>query len=132
MAAHLDDPSWVVVDTRYNLADTSAGLAQYREGHIAGAVYASLSRDLASTPTGTNGRHPLPTVEAMAATFGRLGIGPGRQVVCYDADNMFAARLWWAFRAMGHSRSCFHTWLPCTKSVTGGSSMMPFCSPFSQ
>ena len=102
LAAHLDDPSWVVVDTRYNLADTSAGRAQYREGHIAGAVYASLSHDLASTPTGTNGRHPLPEVEAMAATFGRLGIAPGTQVVCYDADNMFAARLWWMLRYVGH------------------------------
>ena len=102
LAAHLDDPSWVVVDTRYNLADMGAGLAQYREGHIAGAVYASLSHDLASTPTGTNGRHPLPTMEAMAATFGHLGIGPGTQVVCYDADNMFAARLWWMLRYVGH------------------------------
>lgn len=102
LATHLDDPSWVVVDTRYNLADTSAGLTQYREGHIPGAVYASLSHDLASTPTGTNGRHPLPGVEAMAAAFGRLGIGPGSQVVCYDADNMFAARLWWMLRYAGH------------------------------
>ena len=102
LAAHLDDPSWVVVDVRYNLADTGAGLTQYREGHIAGAVYASLSHDLASTPTGTNGRHPLPALEAMAATFGRLGIGPGTQVVCYDADNMFAARLWWMLRYVGH------------------------------
>ncbi len=102
LAAHLNDPSWVVVDTRYNLADTNAGQAQYREGHIAGAVYASLSHDLASTPTGTNGRHPLPDVEAMAATFGRLGIRPGTQVVCYDADNMFAARLWWMLRYVGH------------------------------
>jgi len=102
LAAHLDDPTWVVVDVRYNLTDTAAGLAQYRESHIAGAVYASLSHDLASTPTGTNGRHPLPTVEAMAATFGRLGIAPGTQVICYDADNMFAARLWWMLRYLGH------------------------------
>ena len=102
LAAHLDDPAWVVVDVRYSLADTSAGLAQYREGHIAGAVYASLSHDLASTPTGANGRHPLPSPDAMAAAFGRLGIGPGTQVVCYDADNMFAARLWWMLRFLGH------------------------------
>ena len=102
LAGHLDDPTWVVVDVRYNLTDTAAGAAQYRESHIAGAVYASLSHDLAATPTGTNGRHPLPTVETMAATFGRLGIGPGTQVVCYDADNMFAARLWWMLRYLGH------------------------------
>ncbi|MGE0393106.1 MAG: sulfurtransferase [Vicinamibacterales bacterium] len=102
LAAHLDDPSWVVVDVRYSLTDGAAGLAQYREGHIPGAVYASLSHDLSSAPTGANGRHPLPSVEAMAATFGRLGIGPRTQVVCYDADNMFAARLWWMLRYLGH------------------------------
>ena len=102
LAAHLDDPSWVVVDVRYSLADTAAGLAQYRESHIAGAVYASLSHDLSSAPTGTNGRHPLPAPDAMAASFGRLGIGPGTQVVCYDGDNMFAARLWWMLRFLGH------------------------------
>lgn len=102
LAAHLDDPSWVVVDVRYSLTEKGAGLIQYREGHIAGAVYACISHNLSATPTGTNGRHPLPSVDAMAATFGKLGIGPGTQVVCYDADNMFAARLWWMLRYLGH------------------------------
>ena len=36
--------------------------------------------------TGTNGRHPLPSVAALAATFGRLGIGNDTQVVAYDQD----------------------------------------------
>lgn len=125
MAAHLDDPSWVVVDVRYSLADTGAGLVQYREGHIPGAVYASLSHDLSSAPTGTNGRHPLPSVEAMTATFGRLGIGPATQVVCYDADNMFAARLWWMLRYLGHDAVAvldggFPTWVAEGRPVRGG------------
>lgn len=102
LAAHLDDPSWVVVDTRYNLRDANAGLASYREGHIAGAGYASLSHDLAGPLSGVGGRHPLPSPEAMATTFGHLGIGPGVQVTCYDGDNLFAARLWWMLRYMGH------------------------------
>jgi thiosulfate/3-mercaptopyruvate sulfurtransferase len=125
LAAHLDDPSWVVVDVRYSLTDTGAGLGQYREGHIPGAVYASLSRDLSSTPVGTNGRHPLPSVEAMAVTFGRLGIGTGTQVVCYDADNMFAARLWWMLRYLGHDAVAvldggFPAWVKDGQSTRGG------------
>lgn len=102
LAAHLTDPSWVVVDVRYSLTDHEAGLAQYRDGHIPGAVYAHLSHDLASPPTGANGRHPLPDAAAMRETFGRLGITSACQVVCYDADNMFAARLWWMLRYLGH------------------------------
>jgi len=125
LAAHLDDPSWAVVDVHYSLTDTAAGQAQYLDGHIPGAVYASLSHDLASTPTGTNGRHPLPTVEAMAATFGRLGIGPGTQVVSYDADNMFAARLWWMLRYLGHDAVAvldggFPAWVREGRPTRGG------------
>jgi thiosulfate/3-mercaptopyruvate sulfurtransferase len=62
-----------------------------------------LDRDLSGTKTGTNGRHPLPTVEQASATFGALGIAPGTQVVAYDADSgMYAARLWWMLRFLGH------------------------------
>ena len=69
----------------------------------AGAAYASLSEDLSGPLTGTNGRHPLPTVESMEATFSRLGIGRGTQVVAYDADSgMYASRLWWMLRYVGH------------------------------
>ena len=125
LAAHLDDPSWAVVDVRYSLTDTAAGRAHYLEAHIPGAVYASLSHDLASTPSGTNGRHPLPSVETMATTFGRLGIGPGTQVVCYDADNMFAARLWWMLRYLGHDAVAvldggFPAWIRENRPTRGG------------
>lgn len=103
LSAHLDAPSWRVVDTRYDLSNDTVGYEQYLTGHVASAVYASLSHDLSGERTGINGRHPLPTPEAMSQTFGRLGIEPGTQVVCYDADSgMFAARLWWMLRYMGH------------------------------
>jgi thiosulfate/3-mercaptopyruvate sulfurtransferase len=93
----------VVVDCRYDLADESWGLAQYRSGHIPGAVYASLGHDLAGKRTGTNGRHPIPEIDQLEATFSRLGIGPGIQVVAYDQDSgMYAARLWWMLRYAGH------------------------------
>ena len=102
LASRLDD-SWVVVDCRYDLPAESWGIDQYRAGHIPGAVYASLSHDLSAPPRGTNGRHPLPCVEDLQATFGRLGISLGTQVVTYDQDaGMYASRLWWMLRYMGH------------------------------
>ena len=97
------DESLVIVDCRYDLGDESWGAAQYRVGHIPGAVYAGLKPDLAAPPSGTNGRHPLPCVEEIESVFGRLGISAGAQVVAYDQDTgMFASRLWWMLRYLGH------------------------------
>jgi len=102
LAEHLDG-SWVIVDCLYDLKDRGWGREQYRAGHIPGAVYASLSEDLSAPPSGTNGRHPLPCVEDMEVTFGRLGIAPGTQVAVYDQDaGMYASRLWWMLRYLGH------------------------------
>jgi thiosulfate/3-mercaptopyruvate sulfurtransferase len=103
LAAHLGDAEWAVIDCRSDLANESWGQEQYRASHIPGAVYASLSHDLAGPKTGTNGRHPLPSAESMRAIFGRWGIAPATQVVVYDQDTgMFAARLWWMLRYMEH------------------------------
>jgi thiosulfate/3-mercaptopyruvate sulfurtransferase len=103
LASHIDDPAWIVVDVRASLADPAAGRRAYESAHIPGAVFADLNRDLAAAPGGGRGRHPLPDVEAMAGTFGRLGIGAGSQVVAYDeADGMYASRLWWMLRYAGH------------------------------
>lgn len=105
LAAHLDDPDWLVVDCRFDLADTAAGELAYLVSHIPGAVYAHLDRDLsaAKQPDGRGGRHPLPTPEQMIGTFSRLGIAPGVHVVAYDdSSGHYAARLWWMLRFMGH------------------------------
>jgi thiosulfate/3-mercaptopyruvate sulfurtransferase len=103
VAAHLSDPTWVVVDCRFDLGDSSAGERLYSEAHIPGARYAHLDRDLSCERTGTNGRHPMPLPAVMAERFGALGVAPGHQVVAYDADTgMYAARLWWMLRFMGH------------------------------
>ena len=103
LAQYLNDPNWVVTDCRFDLTDPGKGETQYRAGHIPGARYAHLDRHLSGPKTGTNGRHPLPDTDVMARTFGELGIAPHTQVVAYDADSgMFAGRLWWMLRWMGH------------------------------
>jgi thiosulfate/3-mercaptopyruvate sulfurtransferase len=102
LASHLGD-GWVIVDCRYDLQNESWGRHEYRAAHVPGAVYASLGEDLAGPRTGQNGRHPLPSVEALADTFGRLGVSKDVQVVAYDQDSgMYAARLWWSLRYLGH------------------------------
>jgi thiosulfate/3-mercaptopyruvate sulfurtransferase len=103
LAARLADPAWVIVDCRFKLDDVEWGERQWKAGHIPGAAYAHLDRDLSGPKTGTNGRHPLPDVAVAARTFGRYGITSGKQVVAYDQDNgMFASRLWWLLRWLGH------------------------------
>jgi thiosulfate/3-mercaptopyruvate sulfurtransferase len=63
-----------------------------------------LERDLSAPLTGSNGRHPLPPPEILAAVFSRWGIGPDTQVVAYDdAGGSFAGRLWWSLRYLGHT-----------------------------
>ncbi len=103
LASHLGDPAWVVVDCRHDLANPAAGEAAYAQGHIPGAVFLHLDRDLSGPKSGRNGRHPLPEVAALAATLGRVGIGSGIQVVAYDdCGGMMAGRLWWLLRWLGH------------------------------
>ena len=104
LASRLSDSRVVIVDVRHDLAQPEAwGEAQYRAAHIPGARFAHLDSDLSAHRTGRNGRHPLPSPEAAAATFSRLGIEPGKEVVAYDqGSGMFAARLWWMLRWLGH------------------------------
>lgn len=104
LAAHLSDPVWRIVDVRHDLAQPEHwGEGQFRARHLPGAVFAHIDRDLSATKTGRNGRHPLPSPEACAKLFSTLGIGIDTQVVAYDqSSGMFASRLWWMLRWLGH------------------------------
>ncbi|HET7776008.1 MAG TPA: sulfurtransferase [Azospira sp.] len=103
LARHVGDPAWVLVDCRHDLANPAAGEAAYGRGHIPGALFLHLDRDLSGPKSGRNGRHPLPDMAALAATLGRIGIGAGTQVVAYDdCGGMMAGRLWWLLRWLGH------------------------------
>jgi thiosulfate/3-mercaptopyruvate sulfurtransferase len=104
LAARLADPSLVVVDVRHDLGQPDTwGEAEYRRAHVPGARFVHVDRDLSAPKTGRNGRHPLPSAEAGAALFGRLGIDGTKQVVAYDqGTGAYAARLWWMLRWLGH------------------------------
>src|SRR5207237_5273888 len=62
LAKHLDDPDWIVVDTRHELTNPETGPKKYAEGHIPGAYFLHTDYDLSGPKTGKNGRHPLPDI----------------------------------------------------------------------
>ncbi|HVW68795.1 MAG TPA: hypothetical protein VHB68_07450, partial [Steroidobacteraceae bacterium] len=62
--------AWVVLDCRFDLARPEWGANAYAAGHIPGALYAHLDRDLSGPITPRSGRHPLPDPAQLAATFG--------------------------------------------------------------
>lgn len=105
LAAHLNDASWRVFDCRHDLTDPTAGERTYRAAHIPGAQFMHLDRDLSGPKTGANGRHPLPDPASLAQALGRRGVSSDTQVVVYDdTGGMFAARMWWLLRWLGHDK----------------------------
>lgn len=88
------------VDCRWELGKPGEGRRMYESGHIPGASFLDVDRDL-SAPPGSNGRHPLPAADAFADAASCAGIGSAVFVVAYG--NMGGAeRLWWLLRHFGH------------------------------
>ena len=105
LAAHLHDPDWRVFDCRHQLSDVTYGEKAYAEGHLPGAFFLHLDRDLSSPMNGHNGRHPLPDISLLASKLGAAGVDRKTQVVVYDdAGGMIAGRLWWLLRWLGHDK----------------------------
>lgn len=99
----LGSPELVIVDTRFSLQDKAYGSREFTASHLPGAIFLDLEADLSGPHAAHGGRHPLPSPEAFAVTLGRAGIGNNSRVVVYDdAGNMFAVRLWWMLRWLGH------------------------------
>jgi thiosulfate/3-mercaptopyruvate sulfurtransferase len=99
----LGSPGLVVIDCRHSLADFALGRRWYDESHIPGAFFAGVEEDLAGEKTGTNGRHPLPDPDSFARFLADLGVDDETQIVAYDGGgDMFAARLWFLCRWIGH------------------------------
>lgn len=147
LARRLDDPAWVVIDCRHDLAQPDAGRAAFENGHLPHARFAHLDQDLSGdkvSATGLfRGRHPLPEREAFIDTLRNWGINDQTQVVAYDAHGgIFAARLWWMLRWVGHDAVAvldggLPAWeaagLPLTKETTtpppGTISLLPSTVP---
>lgn len=109
LAPHLNDAGWIVVDCRHDLANPQAGRAAYGAGHLPQAQFADLDRDLSDHAPAADGRfrgrHPLPPRETLLDTLRGWGVNDDSQVIAYDAHGgMFAARLWWLLRWLGHAQ----------------------------
>jgi thiosulfate/3-mercaptopyruvate sulfurtransferase len=107
LAAHAADPAWAIVDCRHDLANLAAGREAYAAGHLPNALFADIEHELSGAKRGPDGafrgRHPLPEREAFIALLRSWGVNDDTQVVAYDAHGgMFAARLWWMLRWVGH------------------------------
>ena len=97
----------LVFDCSFDLAQPTAGDAQFAEGHIPGAVRADLDRHLSAADgaaQASGGRHPLPTREAFAAWLASVGMRNGLRAVVYDRQGCnYCGRLWWMLRWAGHA-----------------------------
>ena len=107
LTQHLNNPNFIILDCRAELTNPQAGAAAFAAGHIPGAQHVNLDTDLSDKSPGPNGafrgRHPLPSQQAFIEKLRSWGIYPNSQVVVYDAHGgMFAARLWWMLRWVGH------------------------------
>jgi thiosulfate/3-mercaptopyruvate sulfurtransferase len=113
LAAHIDDPAWVILDCRHDLVNLAAGRDAYAAGHLPQAQFADVESALSGAKRipradgsdgAFRGRHPLPERAAFIEQLRAWGIADATQVVAYDAHGgMFAARLWWMLRWVGHA-----------------------------
>ncbi len=133
--AALPPQAVLVVDCRFELGDPSKGQRDYREGHIPGAVYADLDRDLSDLSRQADGlgRHPLPLESAFNMLLSRWGWHSGMQVVSYDSAGgaLAAARLWWLLRLVGVREAAvldggYQAWLAAgLPAATGETALRP-------
>jgi thiosulfate/3-mercaptopyruvate sulfurtransferase len=106
LSEHLEDSEVVIVDCRFSLADPQLGEQQYQTGHIPGAYYLDLNKDLSSPVQKHGGRHPLPNPEKLGQKLSTIGVNFQKNlVVVYDDSRLaFASRLWWLLRYFGHEQ----------------------------
>ena len=100
---NLNQQDWCIFDCRFLLKDPNGGLAKFNQGHIPGAQFADMDKDLSSAMTISSGRHPLPDPNEFIAKLQNWGVNNISQVICYDdMSGAFAARMWWLMKWLGH------------------------------
>ncbi len=101
---NLNTQDWLIFDCRFILKDPEGGLKKFNQGHIPGAQYADMDKDLASPMTSTSGRHPLPNPDEFINKLQSWGVNNTSQIICYDdMSGAFAARMWWLLKWLGHN-----------------------------
>lgn len=97
----------IIVDCQHDLAAPEKGKQAYLQKHLPEARFAHVDETLSGSKNGHNGRHPLPPIDIFSAWLGQQGIDNQTVVVAYDnSGGMFAARLWWMLRWLGHQEVC--------------------------
>ena len=133
-AALAAGPAPVLLDVRWRLGGPP-GIDRFREGHLPGAQFVDLDRDLAAPP-GAGGRHPLPDAGAFGAAMRRAGVSGDRPVVAYDEnDSTAAARAWWLLRYFGHPQvqvldGGYQAWLAADYRIETGPAPAPAAGTF--
>ena len=95
----------VIFDCRFNLMNKSLGREQYRAGHIPGAYFLDLEKDLSSPPARHGGRHPLPDEASLSKKLRDAGVNQHSAIVVYDDSRLgYAAHAWWLLRYLGHEQ----------------------------
>jgi thiosulfate/3-mercaptopyruvate sulfurtransferase len=121
----------VIFDCRFDLSNPLIGNQQYLDGHIPGAIYVDLEKDLSGPKNPLQGRHPLPSSSDWANTRARLGISENTHVILYDLqENTYSARMWWMLKAVGHQSiqildGGFTAWLQHGGMIASGPSLKP-------
>ncbi|MEE4374012.1 sulfurtransferase [Pseudomonas viridiflava] len=103
LAVRQQTPGLVILDCRFALEDPDYGQRSYAQGHIDGARFADLNRDLSGPVVkGRTGRHPLPDPATLVERLRTWGIRNDGDIVLYDdGPGMYAARAWWLLAWLG-------------------------------
>lgn len=116
-----------IVDCRFSLSKPDEGECLYKAGHIPGANFFDLEKQLSAPVSKHGGRHPLPDIEKFRREIEKAGIENTKTVVAYDGgEGAFASRFWWLLTYIGHDKvyvlnGGFKGWVeagyPTTKEV---------------
>jgi thiosulfate/3-mercaptopyruvate sulfurtransferase len=108
---HLTDPNVVVLDCTTHLVpnakttyDVVPGREDFAKGHIKGAQFCDVSRDVSDTSQAL--RFMRQTPEEFAVAMRGFGVGDDTKVVTYSTANpWWATRVWWLLREFAHDNA---------------------------
>jgi thiosulfate/3-mercaptopyruvate sulfurtransferase len=102
---HLEDDDLIIVDCRADLFDKEYGRRVYEDGHIKGAFFLDVKKDLAEDPKKHGGRSPLPELEVLKKKLESIGMSNNKTIIAYDEAQLAGAeRFWWMLKYIGHEK----------------------------